>query len=412
MQSSGGGVFDDNNVFLEAVYKKGMVLLLYDGADRLNVLEKILPCNTAHVHVLVTTRMTTDHSILARADNVISLGRLESAAAVEALQVWRGHADEALLGEEAIYGKRVVTEDPIDCLPLGIAHAGTFMRKRNVGCQQYYQLIRMQQAHLEALALDMNKLLHYFQISHLQELLQQHDVFEPKEMSKLTDENIQSIVTKQHERRLLSMARYFVTNSEHVHLTWQLDIETVKETDVNAMLLLSYASLISCRDIPEFLLQPLVFGSLPRYHYSRSLNTLMSHSLVDMSDGNEGYNFTLHPLVHSTVLERFLRQPDRELLRDRLTNLCHYLLRLLPCIWCNVRSFLKDDRIISLVPHVYAAAEKAVWFSDEERCVEVVFAACKISLICEHVDVAARLCNEHLKASEMSSNNRQHVRGD
>ena len=410
MQSSGGGVFDDNYIFLQYAYKKSRVLLLYDGADKLNLLEKILPCNTAHVHVLVTTRMSADHPLLTSADKVSCLGRIESAAAVEALQVWRGHADEILLGREAIYAKLVVTEDPIDCLPLGIAHAGTFMRKRKVGCQQYYQLIRTRQARLEALALDMNKLLHYFRISNLQELLQQYDVFEPKGLSKLTDENIQSIATKQHEVRLLCMARYFVMNSKHVHLTWQLDIETVKETDVNAMVLLSYASLMACRNIPEFVLKPLVFGTFPRYHYSQSLNTLMSHSLVDVCDGNTGYHFNLHPLVHSTLLERLLH--EAELLREKLTKLSHSLLSFLPSSHSDIQSFLKNDQFISLVPHVYAAAEKAVWFSDDETCVCFVDLACRISLISQHVDIAAHLCKEVLKASEMSLNIRQRFNGD
>ncbi|XP_062504700.1 uncharacterized protein LOC134181438 isoform X2 [Corticium candelabrum] len=406
MESRGGGVFEDNDIFLQYLYHKSRVLLLYDGADKLNVLDKILPRVTAHVHVLVTTRVSGDHPLLLTAENVTTLSCLEAAAAVEALQVWRGHADEELLGEEAIYAKRLVIEDPIDGLPLAIAHAGTFMRKRNVGCQQYYQLIRTQQAHLEALALDMNKLLHYFHISNLQESLQQYNVFEPKELSKLTDESIQLMTTKQHERRLLCMARYFMMNSKHMHLTWQLDIETVKETDANAMVLLSYASLMACRNIPEFILQPLVFGSLHRYHYSQCINTLTSHSLVDVCDGNKGYNFSLHPLVHSTILERFLCQS--ELLRDRITNLCHSLLCFLPLRDSHIMSSLKDDQFISLVPHVYAVAEKAVWFSDE-TCVTLMDLACLISLVAQHVDVAVHLCKERLKASGMNPNIRQRV---
>ena len=31
------------------------------------------------------------------------------------------------------------------------------------------------------------------------------------------------------------MATHFVMNSNHIHLTWQLDIETVKEADGNVI---------------------------------------------------------------------------------------------------------------------------------------------------------------------------------
>ena len=408
MQSMGGGVFDDNDIFLQYVYGKSRILLLYDGADNLHVLEKIVPRLTAHVHVLVTTRFSDfHHPIMKCASKVTSLSRLKCEAAVEALQVWSGLADEELTGEEKIYAQRLVSERPIDGLPLAIAHAGTFIRKRKVSCQQYYQLIRTQQASLEALALDMNKLLHYFQISNLQESLQQYNVFHTDNLSKLTDKNIQSITDNDHQRHLLSRARYYVMNSDHVHLTWQLDIETVEETDDNAMLLLSYASLMAYKNIPEFILQPLAFGPLPRYHYNKSLSTLMSHSLVDVRDGN----ILIHPLVHSTVLDRILRQS--ELLRDRLAKLSHLLLNFLPLRdGLDILSCLRDDKFISLVPHVYAAAQKAVWFQNDEHCVSLVSLACSIALQSHHVDVAADLCKQRLKASEMLPNISQRVDGD
>ena len=81
---SGGGCVLDDKIFLQYVYAKERVLLMYDGADDLDLLNHILPRDTARVHVLVTTRMSGDHPILARASKITSLGRLGPDAGVEA----------------------------------------------------------------------------------------------------------------------------------------------------------------------------------------------------------------------------------------------------------------------------------------------------------------------------------------
>ena len=161
--SAGGGAFNDNKIFLQPIYDKDKVLLLYNGAD-LHVLEKIPPQDTvtARVHVLVTTRTTGDHPVLARPHGITSLGQLEPDAAVEALQAWHGHADKRLDEVEMKFARQAVSQRFIEGLPIAITHVATFMKMVEVSCQQYFQLFKDQQAELKTLALDMNKLLHYF----------------------------------------------------------------------------------------------------------------------------------------------------------------------------------------------------------------------------------------------------------
>ena len=124
LQSAGGGVFDDNEIFLRHICAKDKVLLLYDSAD-LNMLKTVLPGDTARVHVLVTTRKRGDHPVLARANGITSLGRLGPDAGMEALEAWR---EKALDEVDRMYAKQIVIERPIEGLPIAIAHVATVMK--------------------------------------------------------------------------------------------------------------------------------------------------------------------------------------------------------------------------------------------------------------------------------------------
>ena len=407
---SEGGVFDDNQIFLQYVYSKDKVLLLYDGADDLELLKNILPCDTAHVHVLVTTRMSGNHPILARANKITSLGPLGTDAGVEALQSWRGHAGEELDGEELIFAKRLVSESPIEGLPLAITHVATCISMGRMSYQQYYHVFKKEQRVLQALSLDMDKLLQYFRISSLNEPLMRRGMSKPNDLSRLSIEDMQAIAIEPNDRHLLSMARYFIMNSNHVHLTWQLDIETMKNTDSNATNLLLYISLMSCKNIPERVVRPLLFKDVFAYQYHMAVSTLRSHALVDVSENNEGSSLHMHPLVQSTLLDRVMRQPEE--LHYRLNRTAHNLLSLLPLGDIDIQRHLKDDQFLSLIPHVYAVAEKAVWIHDDETCDTLVNTACMIAYQFQHIDVAAYLCNERLKATVVSASNWQRLQGD
>ena len=402
-------MFDDNQLFLQYVYSKDRVLLLYDGADDLGLLKSVLPQTKAHVHVLVTTRMSADHPILARANKITSLGRLGLDAGVEALQAWRGHAGEVLDGEELVFAKCLVSENPIEGLPLAITHVATCIRVGKMNYQQYYELFKKEQSVLQALALEMEKLLQYFRISNLKEPLLDRGMTEPKDLARLSVGDVQSITVKQNERHLLSLARHFVTDSNPVHLTWQFDIETVKARDNNAMNLLLYTCLMWCRNIPERVVRPLLFSDIFSYQYRMSVRTLRSHTLVDVSESNEGCSLHMHPLVQSTLLERVMREPEE--LHYRLNRMAHILLRLLPHGDNDIQSHLRDDQFLSLIPHVYAVAEKAVWIHDDEACQTLVAVACRIAFHSQHVDVATYLCHEQLKACDISASYQLRVTG-
>ena len=401
---------EDNQTFLQHIYDKRKVLLLYDGADKLDFLQSYLPRSTAFVHVLITTR-SGSHALLDRADKVISLGRLKTDSAVKALQAWRGRPHEELLGEEAKSAACLVSERPVEGLPLPIAHAGTYMRKTKVGCSQYYRLLKTRQEKLEALVLDIEKLLHYFQISHLRDALSKRGVHNPNDLKKPTvEEKMQSIAVEPEDRHLLRMARNFVMTTDHVHLTWQLDIENVKETDDDAMELLLFASFLASKNIPERLLHPLVFTDVTAHRYCKSLSTLISHTLIDVSASNEGNTINLHPLVQSTVFERLLSQPEE--LCHKLARLSQHLLSLLPWSDDDIKQSLRNDSFLSLVPHLYATAEKVGKCPLSEESGLLLDLACRVALILQHVDVAVDLCHEHMKLFSVSDDPKQRFYGE
>jgi tetratricopeptide (TPR) repeat protein len=405
LTSTDGTLNEDNQTFLEHVCSKGKVLLLYDGADNLDFLQKYLPHASNKVHVLVTTRTSGNHPLLARASKITSLSRLTTDSAIKALQAWRGRGNEELSEEEAVFAARLVSEGPVQGLPLAIAHAGIFMELTRLSCAQYYQLLKTRQEKLEALALDMEKLLHYFCISGLREALSSHGVHRPSDLSRCSVEELISIPTMPKERHLLLMARHFILSTDPVHLTWQLDIETVKDTDSNAMELLFFASIVASRNVPERLLRPLIFTDVFAHRYPKCLSTLRSHAIVDVSVTNDGYSVDLHPLVQSTILERILAQPQE--LFHRLKKLCQHLLSLLPFTDGNIKESLKDDNFLPLIPHLYATADKVALVPLSEEAASLLSLACRTALILQHIDVAVYLCNEYLKLFSNSADCRQ-----
>ena len=401
---------EDNQTLLQCVYSKRKMLLLYDGADDLDLLQKYLPRSTASVHVLVTTRTSGNHALLTRADKVTSLTRLKTGSAVKALQAWSGRPDEVLDGEEAKYAACLVSEDPVDGLPLPIAHAGTYIQKSEVTYFQYYRLLKTKQEKLEALVLDMQKLLQYFQISSLCETLSKKGIRHPNDLSECPVEELDSVAVELKDRQLLHLARKFIVNRDPVHLTWQLDIVKVKETDNDAMELLLFASFLASKNIPERLLRPLVFSDDSSHHYSKSLSTLKSHTLIDMSVSNEGYHIDLHPLVQSTIFERLLFEPEE--LRQRLTKLCQCLLSLMPSRDNDIRQSLKSDSFLSLIPHLYATAEKVVRSRLTDASGSLLYLACRVALILQQVDVAVKMCHEHMKLFCASEDPRRRFEGE
>ena len=160
-----------------------------------------------------------------------------------------------------------------------------------------------------------------------------------------------------------------------------------------------YCLQVTWLNIPEDVVRPLLFSDVFAFQYRMAVYTLSSHTLVDVSQINEGCTLHVHPLVQSTLLERVMLQPEE--LHYRLNRMARSLLRFLPRRDIDIRCHLRADQFISLVPHVYSVAEKAVWIHDDETCDDLVHVACMIAYESQHIDVAV--------CKQLAAFNRCHV---
>ena len=390
-----------NSTFLSHIYQKSKVLLLYDNVNDYDLLSLVLPRQSSHVHVLVTTRSSADHEVLQIADSLITLDSLSCNDALTALFGWADRArpvDE----DELEYAKRLVTNPLIHGLPLAIAHIGTFLRQTNMSCCNYYQHLKSREDEMKAAALNIDKLLEYFHISHLRASLAQVGVYQPEQLETLQPEMISFITKNPYDTQTLLFAQVWMKEANYVYLTWQFDIESVMKKNPDAMRVLEFACLLSSSNIFLDILQSMVFPDRDRltpYRFSLCLTELSSHTLINIFETNGINRCDVHSLVQLTVLQRLVRQPDR--LNDKLKHLSRYLLQNIPNDLKDISKTLYESKCFELVPHLYSVAEKIVTVKcDDEECLELVMVACLTALDAGHVDVAYRLCEKNLDMIE------------
>ena len=393
-----GSLDEMNNIFLYHIRHKAKVLLIYDNVENFDLLLRVLPSESSNLHILVTTRCCADHALLQRADFVITLDYLSCGSALSALLGWANRArpvDE----DELAYARKLVTSPLINGLPLAIAHIGTFIRQRNMSVRNYYYLLKKEEEEMKATALNIDKLLQYFHISHLRAALASVGVNHPEQLETLEHELIYRVTDNPIDKRTLLFAQFWMKNANHVYLTWQFDIEAVSP---DALSVLEFASLLSSRNIPGHLLQLMSFSNSDRQaplRFSKSLTELLSQALITTVETNDNYRCDVHALIQLTVLNRLIRKP--RILHAKLTRLAAYLQQIVPKGLHNTKLQLKDSKFVEMVPHLYSVAERILTTQcDDDVCWDVVQRACDTSISSGHVDTGFRLCEKQLKVLE------------
>ena len=401
-QYSGSGSLEEmKSIFLYHCYQKSNVLLLYDNVEDFDLLLHILPRQSSHLHVLVTTRSSANHEVLKNADCIITLDYLSCNDALTALFGWADRVppvDE----DELEYARRLVTMPLIHGLPLAIAHIGTYMRQTNMSCFEYYHNLKSQEHEMRATALNIDKLLQYFHISHLRADLANVGVYQPNQLETLQPEMIYYVTRNPQDAQILELVQLWMKEASHVYLTWQFDIESVTMKNTNAISVLEFASLLASRNIPCNILQSMVFSDSDRlapYRFSLCLTDLLSHTLISTAETNETKRCDVHALVQLTVLQRLMRNPNR--LKVKLTHLAKHFLGNVPNTQQSIYYSLNDIKFLELIPHLYTVAEKiATTKCDNDICLELLDIACWTGLIAGHFDVAFRLSEKNLEITE------------
>ncbi|XP_062512019.1 uncharacterized protein LOC134187868 isoform X2 [Corticium candelabrum] len=397
-QQFSGTLDEMNKIFLHHIYRKSKILLLYDNVEDVDLLLRVLPHEFSNVHILVTTRCCTDNKLSQKADHVITLEYLLGDNALTALFGWaeRSHpADE----DEVDYARRLVTSPLIQGLPLAIAHIGTFIRQTNISCRNYYHLLKREEEEMIATALNIDKLLQYFHISHLRAPLAAVGVNHPEKLETLEHELIFCVTDNPIDQRTLLFAQFWMKNANYVHLTWQFDIDSVSP---DALSVLEFASLLSSRNIPGNLLQLMAFSNSDRQalrRFSKSLTELLSHALITTVETNDNYRCDVHALIQSTVFHRLIRKPH--ILQAKLTLLSEHFQQIVPKGLHETRLQLKYSKFVEMIPHLYSVAERILTTQcDYDVCWDVVQRACFTSISSAHVDTGFRLCEKQLKILE------------
>ncbi|XP_062504578.1 uncharacterized protein LOC134181335 isoform X3 [Corticium candelabrum] len=374
-----------NEMLLSHVEKHFKMLLVYDGADNLSFLHKFLPRPPTRVHVLVTTRCG-DCSVLQDVNRVIHLGGLKDEDAAAALATWR---DQPLNSEEVVAATKLSISPPIQNLPIALAHAGRFAQKAHLSYKEYYELLKTEKVKLEAYALDLNKLLHYFRASHLRQELLEINVNQPADINDIEiewlDLSEDDTDVVQNIRQCMSLSK-----EQQVYLTWQTDIDLVEREHPEALSLLEYASFLSSRDIPEKLIHSLVCSESANDAYSLCVSALSSHCLTEQHETAEGCNINIHPLVQSAVRERIKQRPDE--IERKLTDLCNSLLSILPESSSNMLDVQASEQYHSLLPHLSSLAKNVLMFGVRAlTCLLVVKRSCTILISYQQIEKACYL---------------------
>ena len=383
-QRYSGNLDQMNNIFLYHIHHKSKVLLIYDNVNDFDLLLRVLPSESSNLHILVTTRCCADHSLLQRADCVITLDYLSCDNALSALFGWANIArpvDE----DELQYARKLVTSQLINGLPLAIAHIGTFIRQTNVSCCDYYEKLKSQEKEMKATALDIDKLLQYFHVSNLRSSLAAIRVNTPNQLMKLPSQMIYQVTNDPFDRPNLLLAQKWMKEANHVYLTWQFDIDSVCLNCPNAMTVLEFTSLLSSRNIPVRILQAMAFPADDgdaSDNFSECRRELLSHTLISSVEMNA---CDVHALVQQTVWQRLMGQPD--CLRDKLTRLARYLLKIFQNDQDTISS-LKDGVFVELIPHLYSVANRIIATScDSEECLDLLLETCAAAIAAGHYDV-------------------------
>ena len=384
-------------------------LLIYDSADHLNWVEDAIPPSSVVCHVIVTTRKSPEHLLEAvfkqpiddiKVVNIIKLHHLEGENGTKALLVWAGKDPESYLtmsGENRRCADAIALKPPVEGLPIAIAHAGTFIRTHNMNFFTYWQFLVERVSELKAAALDLNKCLQYFRISHLKEQLWQAGVSEPDDLKSL---NIDEFSCRRNDRALLVSAVNKLCKRDMAYLTWELDIDEVQRKSSEGYIVLSCCSVFSSRDIPHDLVERSSFSnsekSVSQYYMSLGLSALNKFSLIQSTVQNDGLiRYNVHHLVQRSMIERCME--NEEEFKALLLSVASCVSEILPDFDVVVQHLDPDSSLLAVSSHLYSIAKSMLLCGMlSETYPGLIDYGCVVALAFQHLQTAKELCSLRL----------------
>ncbi|XP_062516834.1 uncharacterized protein LOC134192152 isoform X2 [Corticium candelabrum] len=390
--------------FILLLAKRGSVLLVYDGADNLDVIDDYMPNLRTKCHILVTTRMSK-HELL-QPGNYILLKPLNQSLALTVLLYYSGYGDSSKLPESELESAwRIANDPPVESLPLALKHVGRYLEKTGMNFSTYLHRLQIR---LEKMKMLMNsnleELLRYWRMMHVKEVLKAENI---NNVGAFKTKDLQSLVNKidSDDIKMLTLMQQRLLSNSHASIPWEMNIEDVLLSgDSDAMNVLITVSLLHSTNISLDLLREVTIPmSNDEIGHNNRITAAVNHlsecTLVEVN--KESNTCSMHNLVQQAVVEYAMRNKTYI---SRLQFLCSYFTIIFSHTE-KARSHLREFYTLSL--HVYSVAE-AVLESDlllGQTCRQLVRIACWLAMYYEHLQTAEFLTKRRLEVVETMSSN-------
>ena len=397
----------DFTQFMLLLANRGNVLLVYDGADNLDVIDDYIPNLKTKCHILITTRMSK-HKLL-QPGNFLSLKPLNQSLALTVLLYFAGYRDSSELPErelESAWG--IANDPPVESLPLAVKHVGMYLEETKFVLSFSTYLHRLQ-TRLENMKMlitsDLEELLRYWRMMHVKKVLKAENI---NSVGAFNRTNLRLLANKidSHDMKMLTLMQQRLLSNSHASIPWEMNIEDVLLSgDSDPMNVLITASLLHSTNISLDLLREVTIP-MSNDEIGRSKRIILAvghlskYSLVEVN--KELNTCSMHNLVQQAVVEYAMRNKTYV---SRLQSLCTHLAIIFPRSKKKVRSRLREFHSLAL--HVYSAAE-AVLESDlvlDQSCWKLVRIACWLAMYYEHLRTAEFLTKRRLEVVETKSSN-------
>ena len=353
------------------------------------------------VHVIITTRCSDDD--LLELGSVTRLQPLDDHTALATMLRYSGHGDGRSLNDtELANAQQLANDPPVERLPLALRHVGSHVKETRISFSTYRDRLVDRKKTLRVRACNLSDLLRYWGLVHLCDVLKENRIEQSEDLSKTDFTSLAKAIentANSLELEMLRRMRERLMTDSQASITWEMDIEAVKDRSLDAMNLLSTASLMHCTAIPLSVLGRATFTDCTDDDLERqsrvnsSMSTLAAFSLVQEDRENE--TCALHSLIQQAVEEHMMREGT---LSSRLQSTCRYLLTILPQAWDGCRRRLKDSRLLALAPHLYSIADTIL--SAEmltcRECWQLLQIVCWLAIQYGHLDKARSLTERRL----------------
>ena len=395
----------DFTQFMLLLANRGNVLLVYDSADNLDVINDYIPNLEAKCHILVTTRMSK-HMLL-QPDNFISLKPLNQSLALTVLLYFAGYGDSSEPPERELESAwRIANDPPVESLPLALRHVGRYLEKTGMNFSTYLHRLQIRLEKMKMLInSNLEELLRYWRIMHVKEVLKAENI---NSVGAFNRTDLRLLVNKIDSRdiKMLTLMQQRLLSNSHASIPWEMNIEDVLLSgDSDAMNVLITVSLLHSTNISLDLLRkvtiPMSNDEIGRNNrITAAVGHLSEYSLVEVN--KESNTCSMHNLVQQAVVEYAMRKKAYVSL---LQSLCAHFAIIFPRTEKELQRQLREFHSFSL--HVYSVAE-AVLESDlvlDQSCEQLVRIACWLAINYEHLQTAEFLTKRRLEVVETKSSN-------